>query len=272
MVGIFNKIKNAYNWVKEKGKKTLMPVLGKIGDLVQNDIVQTVMKAGANYMGVDASVIDKITKGAKIASQARDSYNADPNKSIFDIVKEQAGNLGDLGIKGLNRNLISKMADNAKATTDTINNIQEKGFNKDTIMQSWNTFTDKLKSKMDDLKYTANKTYQGVKQNPIGAGLLKAANYLPPVAIGKGLISGFNKMNNKGALTKFATKTFNNLPPVAMTKGLIAGGKSLFTGYQTLKNKLTKRPEDLNDKIQLKPSVPASAPASSRWSMFTKKK
>ncbi|GHU22322.1 hypothetical protein FACS189472_15190 [Alphaproteobacteria bacterium] len=158
MVGIFNKIKSAYNWVKENGKKKIMPIVGKLGDLVQNDMVQGILKVGAAQFGM-GDLLEKANKMAKIASSARDSYEADPNKSIFDIVKDQAGNLGDLGIKGLNRDLITKIADKAQATTNTINNFQEKGFNKDTVMGAYDTYklitkkdtlTDKMKSRIED--------------------------------------------------------------------------------------------------------------------------
>ncbi|GHU19653.1 hypothetical protein FACS189472_09740 [Alphaproteobacteria bacterium] len=227
MVDIFDRIKTAYNWVKENGKKKIVPIVGKLGDLVQSEMVQGLLKLGAEHFGM-GDLLEKANKIAKIASSATDSYVADTNKSIFDIVEDPAGNHGDLGIKGLNRDLISKIGDNAKATRNTINNFQEKGFNKDTLMGAYDiyeqitkkdTLTDKMKSKMEDLKYNTAKTIANIRKNSLGtnsSGIIKASNFIPGVAVGK-------------ALYRNPVKGLNLIPGVALGKGLASGYRTLKT-------------------------------------------
>ncbi|GHU19664.1 hypothetical protein FACS189472_09790 [Alphaproteobacteria bacterium] len=45
MVGIFKKIKDGLNWIKNKVVKNLLPYVGKLGDIVDSDALQTVIKA-----------------------------------------------------------------------------------------------------------------------------------------------------------------------------------------------------------------------------------
>ncbi|GHU18100.1 hypothetical protein FACS189472_05930 [Alphaproteobacteria bacterium] len=45
MVGIFKKIKDGLNWIKNKVVKNVLPYVGKLGDIVDSDALQSVIKA-----------------------------------------------------------------------------------------------------------------------------------------------------------------------------------------------------------------------------------
>ena len=40
MVGTYAKIKNGLNWLKDKTFNSVLPALGKLGDLINSDVVQ----------------------------------------------------------------------------------------------------------------------------------------------------------------------------------------------------------------------------------------
>jgi hypothetical protein len=106
MVGIYAKIKNGLNWIKDKAKNVVMPFMGKIGDFANNKTVQGLASWAAPALngivpglgnGVSAAIpfLGKLGNTAKAYLNDDDDFNSGELQPVpLMNVKRKVGAIG----------------------------------------------------------------------------------------------------------------------------------------------------------------------------------
>jgi hypothetical protein len=86
MVGIYAKIKNGLNWIQNKALKNILPIVGKVGDVANSDLLNSilgyatpVLNSLAPNLGTGLqTVVNYAGKLGNIANNAYADYQQNP--------------------------------------------------------------------------------------------------------------------------------------------------------------------------------------------------